>query len=120
MQKQAAKFIDISRVSKMKSVTATVVLGLLVLACSCLTVSASPMHEDPLVVRECKTASELMKLRLKPLGILFKIFVIIVTVADTLTPEQNPLLVENFDAEVNPMCRRICIRVGRTVVCRCV
>ena len=106
----------------MKSVTATVVLGLLVLACSCLTATASQMHEDPLVVRECKTTSELMKLRFRnpASAILFKILFTIVTLADTLTPGQSPLLVEDFDAEVNPMCRRICIRVGRTVVCRCV
>ena len=42
------------------------------------------------------------------------------TIADALTVNEDPLRVEEFDAEVNPMCRRICIRIGRTVACRCI
>ena len=42
------------------------------------------------------------------------------TVLDALTAGEDPLRVEEFDVEANPMCRRICIRIGRTVACRCI
>ena len=57
--------IEFSNAWKMKSVTATALLGLIVMVCFCLLASASPVQEDSLRIRECKLASEFMGLSLE-------------------------------------------------------